>query len=72
MAVDASAVSEGLTWGDILGAIGVILGFACALGMIIFNMVMKRLDKIDNKVDLTSDRVIKVMTALNIEDVTRP
>lgn len=40
--------------------------------MIIFNMVMKRLDALTEKVDLTSDRVIKMMTKLNIEDVTQP
>ena len=45
---------------------------AGTLGTIIFNIVMKRLDKLDSKVDLTSDRVIKMMTELKIEDVTRP
>lgn len=70
--MDASAVSEGLTSGDWLGIIGALAGVVGAFGLVIFNMVMKRLDSLTGKVDLTSDRVIKIMTELKIEDVTRP
>lgn len=70
--MDASTVAQGLTSGDWLGIIGVMAAVAGALGMIIFNMVMKRLDSLSDKVDLTSDRVIKIMTKFNIEDVTKP
>lgn len=72
--MDAStpSIAQGLTTGDWLGILAVVLTLAGALGMIIFNMVMKRLDALTEKVDLTSDRVIKMMTKLNIEDVTQP
>ena len=72
MAVDAPAVAEGLTSGDWLGIIGLLAAVAGTLGMVIFNIVMKRLDRLDGKMELTSDRVIKIMTELKIEDVTRP
>lgn len=67
-----ASVAQGLTSGDWLGIIGVMAALAGTLGMIIFNIVMKRLDRLTDKVDLTSDRVIKIMTELKIEDVTRP
>ena len=72
MAVDAPTVAEGLTSGDWLGIIGLLAAVAGTLGMVIFNIVMKRLDRLDGKMELTSDRVIKIMTELKIEDVTRP
>lgn len=72
--MDASppSVAEGLTSGDWLGIIGVFATLAGVLGMIIFNIVMKRLDNMNEKLQLTSDRVIKIMTKLNIEDVIQP
>lgn len=42
-----ASVAQGLTSGDWLGIIGVMAALAGSLGMLIFNMVMKRLDKID-------------------------
>lgn len=67
-----TSVAEGLTSGDWLGIIGLFAGLAGVLGMIVFNIVMKRLDILSKKLELTSDRVIKIMTKLNIEDVTQP
>lgn len=67
-----ASAAQGLTNGDWLGILAIVLTLAGALGMIIFNMVMKRLDGLGDKLELTSDRVIKIMTKLNIEDVTRP
>lgn len=47
MDASTASVSQGLTNGDWLGILALVLTLAGALGMIIFNMVMKRLDKID-------------------------
>lgn len=72
MDASTASVAQGLTNGDWLGILAIVLTLAGTLGMIIFNMVMKRLDKFGEKLELTSDRVIKIMTKLNIEDVTQP
>lgn len=47
MDASTASVAQSLTTGDWLGIIGVMAALTGALGMIIFNMVMKRLDKID-------------------------
>lgn len=47
MDASTASVAQGLTNGDWLGILALVLTLAGALGMIIFNMVMKRLDKID-------------------------
>jgi len=70
LAVDASQVSEGLTSGDWLGIIGVLLTLAGVLGMIIFNIVMKRLDKIDGKQDKQGRNITRICTKLGIEEDT--
>lgn len=70
MAVDASAVSEGLTSGDWLAVIGVLAGVAGTLGMVIFNMVMKRLDGIGDKQDRQGRNITRICTHLGIEEDT--
>lgn len=49
MDASTAAVAQGLTSGDWLGILALVLTLAGALGMIIFNMVMKRLDAIDKR-----------------------
>lgn len=68
MAVDAPAVAEGLTSGDWLGIIGVILTLAGVLGMIIFNMVMKRLDTIDDRSIAQGKTLTAICTKLGIQE----
>lgn len=68
MAVDASAVSEGLTSADWLGIIGVFAGLCFTLGGVIFNMVMKRLDGIGSKQDRQGRNITRIMTKLDITE----
>src|SRR5690242_5920830 len=68
LAVDASSVSEGLTSGDWLGIIGVMAALAGTLGMIIFNMVMKRLDKIDARSIAQGKTLTAICTKLGVAE----
>jgi hypothetical protein len=68
--VDSSQVSEGLTSGDWLGIIGVMATLAGVLGMVIFNMVMKRLDEIGGKQDRQGRNITRICTHLGIEEDT--
>ena len=63
-------VAQGLTSGDWLGIIGVMATLAGVLGMVIFNMVMKRLDGIGDKQDKQGRNITRICTHLGIEEDT--
>lgn len=66
----SQTVAQGLTSGDWLGIIGLMAAVAGALGMVIFNMVMKRLDSIGEKQDTQGRNITRICTHLGIEEDT--
>lgn len=68
MDASTASVAQGLTTGDWLGIIGVMAALAGALGMIIFNMVMKRLDAIDKRSIAQGKTLTAICLKLGIQE----
>lgn len=68
--MDTSQVAEGLTKGDLIALVGMLAAVAGVLGMVIFNIVMKRLDSIGEKQDTQGRNITRICTHLGIEEDT--
>lgn len=69
MDASPSVVAEGLTTGDWLGILGLVLTLTGALGMVIFNMVMKKLDRIDSRSIAQGKNITAICTKLGIAEI---
>lgn len=69
--MDASQAADQVlsTW-EWLGIIGFILAMSGGLIVMLANMLMRRINVMGEKLDRTSDRVIAIMSKLNIQDIS--